>query len=430
VSSRVVLFTGKGGVGKTTSAAATAVLAARAGARTLVVSTDPAHSLADALAIPVGAQPTPVVDGLHAQQVDPQARYEQYWGTLRDYLTAVLRHGGLSGVAAEELVVPPGLDDLFALFAVHEEARSGRWDTVVVDCAPTAETLRLLTLPDVLGWYTDRLAPLHRRLSGVARPVLGRELHMLIPDDGVLAAVQRLQATLADVRELLTDHPDALGPHGAERAGPDSPTSTVRLVLTPEAVVLAEARRTFTALSLHGFVVDGVVVNRVIPDGDDPWRAGWAAAQRERLAEAAESFAGVRLRTAPYLASEPVGVDALASLGAALYGDDDPVAAVPVEPPLRLQDNTVLSVALPLASRSEVALSRVGDELILTVAGRRRLLALPAVLRRRRVAGATLRDGRLEVRFGEPDGGGGPEAASAAPQAAAPVAPVAPVGQP
>ncbi|EXG80884.1 ArsA family ATPase [Cryptosporangium arvum] len=379
---RVVLFTGKGGVGKTTSAAATAVLAARAGA-TLVVSTDPAHSLADALGLPVGAEPTPVADGLHAQQVDPQARYEQYWGTLRGYLTTVLRHGGLSGVAAEEIVVPPGLDDLFALFAVRDEARSGRWDTVVVDCAPTAETLRLLTLPDVLGWYTDRLAPLHRRLSGVARPVLGRELQNLLPDDAVVSAVQKLRTALADVRDLLTD----------------PQTSAVRLVLTPEAVVLAEARRTFTALALHGFVVDGAVVNRVIPDGDDPWRAGWAAAQRAQLAEARESFAGVPLRTAPYLPGEPVGVPALTELAEALYGDDDPVAAVPVEPPLRLDGDAVLSVALPLADRSEIALSRVADDLILTVAGRRRLLALPTVLRHRAVAGARLQDGRLEVRF-------------------------------
>ncbi|GAA0244207.1 ArsA family ATPase [Cryptosporangium japonicum] len=358
------------------------MLAARSGA-TLVVSTDPAHSLADALGVPVGAEPTPVADGLHAQQVDPQARYEQYWGTLRGYLTAVLRHGGLSGVAAEEIIVPPGLDDLFALFAVHDEARSGRWDTVVVDCAPTAETLRLLTLPDVLGWYTDRLAPLHRRLAGVARPVLGRDLQNLLPDDAVVTAVQRLRTALTEVRDLLTD----------------PLTSAVRLVLTPEAVVLAEARRTFTALALYGFVVDGVVVNRVIPDGDDPWRAGWAAAQRARLAEAAESFAGVPLRTAPYLAGEPVGVPALTELAEALYGDDDPVAAVPVEPPLRLDDDAVLSVALPLADRSEVALSRVADDLILTVAGRRRLLALPTVLRHRTVAGARLRDGRLEVRF-------------------------------
>jgi arsenite-transporting ATPase len=383
---RLVLFTGKGGVGKTTSAAATAVLAAGRGQRTLVVSTDPAHSLADALGAAIGAEPTPVAAGLWARQIDAQAGFEQHWGTIRDYLTLVLRRGGLTGLAAEELVVPPGLDDLLALFAVHQEVRSGRWDSVVVDCAPTAETLRLLTLPDVLGWYADRLGPLHRRLSGVARPVLGRELGELIPDHGVLLAVQRLQGALADVRALLTD----------------PATSAVRLVLTPEAVVLAEARRTFTALALHGFVVDGVVVNRVIPDGDDPWRAGWAAAQRERLTEATESFAGVPLRTVPYLASEPIGVAALADLGHALYGAADPLAAVPVEPPLRLQPaegGALLSVALPLADRAEIALSRVADELVLTVAGRRRLLALPEPLRRCEVAGATLRDGRLEISF-------------------------------
>jgi arsenite-transporting ATPase len=383
---RVVLFTGKGGVGKTTSAAATAVHAAGRGQRVLVVSTDPAHSLADALGTPVGPEPTEVAENLWARQIDAQARFERYWGTIREYLAGLLRRGGLVGLPAEELVVPPGLDDLLALFAVDEEARSGRWDTLVVDCAPTAETLRLLTLPDVFSWYLDRLGPLHRRLSGVARPVLGRDLSELIPDEGVLLAVQRLQRGLSDVRALLTD----VG------------TSAVRLVLTPEAVVLAEARRTFTALALYGFVVDGVVVNRVIPDGDDPWRAGWAAAQRERLAEARESFAGVPLRTVAYLPTEPVGVAALADLGAALYGDADPVAAVPVEPPLRIQPGeggTVLSVALPLAEKAQVELSRVADDLVLTVAGRRRVLALPETLRRCEVAGATLRDGRLEVRF-------------------------------
>lgn len=383
---RVVLFTGKGGVGKTTAAAATAVLAASRGQRTLVVSTDPAHSLADALGVPVGPEATEVAAQCWARQIDPQARFERYWGAIHDYLAGVLRRGGLTGLPAEELVVPPGLDDLLALFAVHSEATSGRWDALVVDCAPSAETLRLLTLPDVLGWYTERLGPLHRRLSGVARPVLGRELVELLPDQGVLAAVQRLQGGLADVRALLTD----------------ADTSAVRLVLTPEAVVLAEARRMFTALALYGFVVDGVVVNRVIPDGDDPWRAGWAAAQRERLAQARASFVGVPLRTVPYLPTEPVGVAALADLGAALYGQADPVAAVPVEPPLRIEPaegGTVLSIALPLAERPEVALSRVADELVLTVAGRRRVLALPESLRRCEVAGANLRDGRLEVLF-------------------------------
>jgi arsenite-transporting ATPase len=377
---RVLLFTGKGGVGKTTSAAATAVLAARAGHRTLVASTDPAHSLADAFGVDIGVEATGLAAGLSGRQVDAQARFEQHWSTIHEYLVLMLRRGGLTGLAAEELVVPPGLDDLLALFAVAEEARSGRWDTVIVDCAPTAETLRLLTLPDVLGWYTDRLAPVARRLGAVPR--LGRELAELLPDERVLLAVQRLQAALADVRNLLTD----------------PATSAVRLVLTPEAVVLAEARRTFTALALYGFVVDGVVMNRVIPDGEDPWRAGWAAAQRERLAEARESFLGVPLRTVPYLPAEPVGMKALAELGETLYGGADPVAAVPSEPPLRIEGR-VLSLALPLTEKSEIGLARVADDLVVTVAGRRRVLALPEPLRRCEVAGASLRAGRLEVEF-------------------------------
>jgi arsenite-transporting ATPase len=383
-----VLFTGKGGVGKTTSAAATAVRAARDGQRTLVLSTDPAHSLGDALDTLLGPEPTPVAPLLDGLQIDTQRRFEQSWDQIRGYLTTILTRGGLDDVTADELVVLPGAQEVLALLEVREQAVSGDYDVIIVDCAPTAETLRLLALPEALRWYFDRLYPAHRRLARSVRPLLSRGM---LPDDDVLGAVERLYEQLAAVQALLTD----------------PATTSVRLVLTPESVVLAEARRTFTSLALYGFAVDGVIANRLIPGGgDDPWRNAWVTAQAEQLAEARRSFAGLPVHTVPYLAAEPVGVAALGELAGAMYGEADPFAVAPAEPVLSVVRDGVdgyrLSLVLPLVERGELRLARSGDELVVTVGGQRRLVALPETLRRCEVAGASLADGRLTVLFNEP----------------------------
>jgi len=194
---RVVLFTGKGGVGKTTAAAGTAVLTARAGLKTLVLSTDSAHSLADALDVDAGPDPVEVLPGLAVQQVDTQRRFQAAWGEVRDYLLTVLDTAGVDSVAAEELTVLPGADELLALLELRDQVRSGRWDVVVVDCAPTAETLRLLTLPDALGWFVERVFPLDRQVVRSLRPVLGRVAGLPLPRDGVLDALARLHGELS-----------------------------------------------------------------------------------------------------------------------------------------------------------------------------------------------------------------------------------------
>jgi arsenite-transporting ATPase len=389
---RVLLFTGKGGVGKTTSAAATAVLAARRGVRTLVLSTDPAHSLGDALGVPLGPEPTEVEPGLSGQQVDTQRLFEESWETVRGYLRELLGRGGVDSLVAEQLTVLPGAQEVLALLEVRARARAADTDLVVVDCAPTAETLRLLALPGALGWYFTHAFGGHRRLAQAARPFLGRS--GLLPTDDVFGAVQRLHADLAEVHTLLTDPARA----------------AVRLVLTPEAVVVAESRRTFTSLALYGFAVDGVIANRVIPaGGDDPWRAGWVAAQATQLAALRQSFAGLPVRVGPYLAAEPVGPDALAAYGRELYGEADPVGAPPSVRPLHVEttgEEAVLSMPLPLADRGEVDLARAGDDLVVTVGGQRRLVALPEWLGPRPVTGASLADGRLSVHFGPSRVGG------------------------
>jgi arsenite-transporting ATPase len=389
---RVLLFTGKGGVGKTTTAAATATLAASRGRKALVLSTDPAHSLGDAFGVPLAAEPIELDTGLFAQQVDTQARFERSWAQVQRYLLDVMAASGVDPLEAEELTVLPGAEEILALLEVRDQIASGRFDLVVVDCAPTAETLRLLALPDALDWYMRRVFPAERRVVRSLRPVLSRVAGVPMPQDAVFDAIERLHAELADVRRVLTDADGA----------------SVRLVLTPEAVVVAEARRTLTSLSLYGYRVDGVIANRVFPgEGADDWRAGWVAAQAERLADIDASFAPLPVRRAPYRRGEPVGLPALAEFAEQLYGDADPFTPPDVPDPVRIErdrEEFVLVVALPGANRDDVDVVRTGDELVLTAGGHRRVLALPSALRRCEVGAAALRDQTLRVRFApDPD---------------------------
>ena len=383
---RILLFTGKGGVGKSTVAAGTAALAARGGQRTLVLSTDPAHSLADAFGATVGPEPTEVAPQLFVQQVDAQLRFEQSWAEIQGYLLSVLDVAGVDRVAAEELTVLPGAEEVLALLELRLHALSGDWDVIIVDCAPTAETLRLLALPEALGWYMQRVLPIERRVVKALRPVLTRAAGVPMPGDSVFDAVERLHAELDEVRALLS--------------GPDA---SVRLVLTPENVVLAEARRSYTTLSLFGYRVDGVVANRVFPaGGSDDWRAGWVLAQDEVLTQVDQSFAGIPVWRSVYRTSEPVGMAALTELARDVYGADDPLVAARGNGPFRLTRNAsgaVLRLALPFVSRSDVDLARNGDELVVTVGSYRRLLTLPSGMSRHRVAGARVEQGELQVRF-------------------------------
>jgi arsenite-transporting ATPase len=391
---RILLFTGKGGVGKTTTAAATAVRLADQGRKTLLVSTDAAHSVSDTLGADVPAQPTEIFPGLWAAQPDPQLQLDRAWRQVQRYATGLLERAGLDGVAADELTVLPGIEEVLALLAVRDLAVQGNWDVLVVDCAPTAETLRLLALPEALGWYLDRVFPAQRRLARGLRPLaslLGRG--DLLPPDTVFAALVAVCDELASVRELLSDQR----------------TTSVRLVVTPEAVVIAEARRTFTALCLYGYQVDQIIANRVFPTGADrvanAWVQGWVRAQADQLAAITESFAGVGVHRVPYADAEPIGLDALRSVADRMYGRApglDP--APPGEPTELLRVEAVgaefeLIVALPLAAPAEVDAARAGDELILTVGARRRVVSLPSGLRRCDVIGGRYADGHLCIRF-------------------------------
>ncbi len=364
--------------------------AAGNGLRTLVVSTDAAHSLADAFGVSAGAQPVRIADGLHLQHVDAQARFETSWSQIQSYLLDVLEVVGVDPLAADELTVLPGAEEVFALLEVRAQILSGHWDAVIVDCAPTAETLRLLALPEALGWYMTRILPAQRRMVRALRPVLTKAAGVPMPQDSVFDALARLHGDLAEVHRLLS-----------------GPAASVRLVLTPERVVLAEARRSLTMLSLFGYRVDGAVVNRVFPsEASDPWVRGWAQAQADVMTDVADSFADVSVWTAPYASGEPVGLPALGELADCVYGNADPLAVAAGAESMRVirtESGSVLTLRLPLVDSSEVRLARDGDDLVVSVASYRRLLTLPPSLARCRVVGARVRTGELQVRFADPD---------------------------
>ncbi|MGH9086355.1 MAG: ArsA family ATPase [Acidimicrobiales bacterium] len=385
---RILLFTGKGGVGKTTAAAATALRCADAGLRTIVMSTDPAHSLADAFDVDLGPLASPVTPMLWGQQLDAQERMEESWHDIQGWLREVFAWAGVDGLEAEELSVVPGLDEVFALADIKQFADSGEWDVIVVDCAPTAETIRFLSLPDVLARYMERLFPVGRRVNKVVAPVLSRVTNLPVAGDDVFAATSRFYDRLDGVRELLMD---------PER-------TSVRLVVNPERMVIAEARRTYTYLSLFGYRVDAVVANRLLPDAvADPWFERWKELHVEHLQTIEDGFAPLpvlRVELAPH---ELVGLEALRGFADAIYGDRDPASRLHDGQPLRITrraGRTTLSLELPFTDRDELELGRRGDELLVRVGPYRRAITLPDSLRSRPVLDASLRQGRLRVTFG------------------------------
>jgi arsenite-transporting ATPase len=387
---RILLFTGKGGVGKTTVAAATAVRAASAGHRTLVMSTDPAHSLADSFDLPLGSEARQVAPNLWAEQIDAQERLESHWRDIQEFVVQFLNWAGVDAIEAEELSVIPGLDEIFSLTDVKHHADSGRYDLLVVDCAPTAETLRLLSLPEAMNWYIERIFPVERRVVRTIRPLLTRITSMPIADDRIFAAVERLHRNLDGVRQLLTDEA----------------TSTVRLVVNPERMVIAEARRTYTYLSLFGYRVDAVIVNRLLPEEvEDPYFGRWKESQREHLDVVRESFQPVPILTARLFDRELVGLDLLAAMGEEVYGANDGTGILHRDEPMRVRrrgGSYVLTLRLPFVDPSDLDVYRRADELYVRVGSYKRNLVLPHLLQRLSVQGASFVEDRLEVRFARP----------------------------
>jgi arsenite-transporting ATPase len=384
---RILVFTGKGGVGKTSVAAATALRCADLGHRTLVVSTDTAHSLGDSLQAELGPEPISVTEKLDAQEIDVHYSIQKYWGNLQKMMVQMITDHGVEDVIAEEVAILPGLEEGASLLWLADFAEQDRYDVVVIDAAPTAETLRLLTLPDALRWWIEKLLPMGRTAARLLGP-LARPLGINAPDAATIDSIKRLFAMLDEVRRMLGD-----------RA-----TSSMRLVVNAERMVIKETQRTFTYLNLYGYPVDAVVCNRLLPDDiTDPHFKAWKEAQKEHVELIHECFDPLPLFTAPLFDREMGGLDLLRKLGTSLYADQDPAAhfyegsAQEVESDG--QGGYVMRIPLPLADKTQIDLYRSVDELTLSVGAYRRNIALPRILWPMEVASAKLNEGILTLRF-------------------------------
>jgi arsenite/tail-anchored protein-transporting ATPase len=390
VAPRTILYTGKGGVGKTSVAAATARRCAAAGLRTVVLSTDPAHSLADALGTPLTGEPTPIDGVLWGQQVSAQDEMEHNWAGVQEWLSPLLVQRGVDRISAEELTVPPGLDELFSLLQIKRHNESGDFDCVVVDCAPTGETLRLLSFPDVARWWLEKVFPQQSRIMDAARPFARAVLDVALPGEEVFEDVQRLVRNLIAMNEILRDDEHV----------------SVRLVMNPDRMVIDEARRTFTYLNLYGYLTDAVVVNRVFPAEVGAYFGGWRERQQEHLREVEAAFSPVPVLRAPFFEEEVVGAAMLDRLADELFDEADAAAVLHSSMSQQLvvgADHAELRLALPFAARGDISLKKIGLELIVRVDGQKRTLMLPPALGDYRPAGAEFEDGALKVHFDGPD---------------------------
>jgi len=394
---RVVLYTGKGGVGKTTTSAATAMRAAEAGHRVLVVSADPAHSLGDVLGLDVGAVPRRVADRLDALEIDARAEIALHWGAIRDYLVALFRYQGIEDVIAEELALLPGAEELATLVAVDELARGDEYDLIVVDCARTDSTLRLVTLPDVAHGAVRVLLRLQRAVASIVTPLATGLVPVPLPDGRVFKDAERLlYRTLRRLHERLLD-----------------PATSVRLVVTPERMVIDEARRAYRDLCLFEIACDAVVMNRVLPDeaAEEDFFRDWARLQAERIEEVRQHFAPLLVLPAPLQDDEVIGLERLSAHGAMLLGDRDPAALLSDPSPVRFDRDATgyrVSIPLPGATSTDLDVSLVEDELVVRAGPRRRAMLLPVRIAASRLTGARLADGELVVSFERgPEGGSG-----------------------
>jgi len=366
---RTILYTGKGGVGKTSVAAATARMCARSGLRTVVLSTDPAHSLSDSLEVSLGPEPTAAGDRLWGQEVRAQREMEANWAAVQEWLGKLLADRGIERVRAEELTVPPGMDELFSLLQIKRHHQRGEFDVVIVDCAPTGETLRLLSFPDVMRWWMQRIFPIQRRAMGIAQPLLKRLVDIPLPTEQVYDSVERLFGQLDTLHAMLID----------------PRMTTIRLVLNPEKMVISEAERTSTYFHLFGYPLDMVVANRILPEEvTDPYFAAWKDTQARYMRRVEEGFSPVPIKKAPLFEDEVVGLEALGRMAAALFGDEDPTRIYYQGRPQVLQalpeGGYRLTIPLPFATRGDVTLRQSGDELFVHVGAHRRHIILPRVL--------------------------------------------------
>ncbi|MDA8332076.1 MAG: ArsA family ATPase [Candidatus Dormibacteraeota bacterium] len=385
---RVILYTGKGGVGKTTIAAATAVRCAKRGLKTLVISTDAAHSLGDSLDCEIGPEPIQVGENLFAQEVNALHEMEGHWEKIHEYLASLFNSQGVDDIIAEELATPPGMEEVASLMWIRRHSEQGLFDVLVVDCAPTGETLQLLAFPDVARWYLNKIFPIERRVMKMARPMVQPFIGVPLPSDEIYGSVRQLLVDLDSMKEVLSD----------------PKTCTVRLVLNLEKMVIKEAQRAFTYLNLYDYQVDAVLVNRVLPkEVGEGYFSDWRRVQAKYSEQVDEAFSPVPILQSRLFDHEIVGVEHLDELGGSLFGDTPPediLYRAKSQTLRKTGDEYLLTMQIPFVSREEVELTQKDDELYISVGPYKREISLPRVLRGKETRSARLEDGKLMILFG------------------------------
>ena len=387
---RIIIYTGKGGVGKTSIAAATAVELSKKGLRTLVVSTDAAHSLSDSFNMPIQNIPTLLLDKLWGLEVDTLYETEKNWGLVQEWMGQAIRWAKLDDITFEEMMVMPGLEELFSLMVIHNQAKSGDYDAIIVDCAPTGETLRLLSYPDMVSWWLKKLFPIGRMLIKMATPfskVVTGGLEM--PSNEVIATVEEIAKNLIALQDLITD----------------INTTSVRIVVNPEKMVIAEARRSFTHLNLYGFNTDAVIINKIMPEeATTGYWSHWRNTQIKHLEEIYECFNPIKILTVPLMETEAFGIESLDKIRQHAFSGCDigEVLYRGTTQTIRKEEKVyILELAMPFVSKDQISLSQKGDELTIQVGSYKRKVLLPRVLFGKSITSAKHAGQTLAISFEE-----------------------------
>jgi len=384
---RIILFTGKGGVGKTTLSAATALLSARRGYKTLVISTDAAHSLSDSFEIELSNTPKKITARLYGQEINALEEIEKKWGEIKSYLTQFFSSQGINSIEAEELSVFPGMEELFSLMEIRNYNKTSEYDVIIVDCAPTGDTLRLLSAPEIAGWYLKHIFPIQRKAAKAVRPVATRILPFPFPQDSIFEAIKKLTTQLAEMKEILED----------------SRKTSIRLIVNPEKMVIKEAQRAFTFFNLFGYAVDLIIVNRIYPRRvEDPYFSQWKTIQENYRHMIEEIFSPIPIFPLELFSQEIVGLPLLQKIAEKVYGEKDPTALFSSQKPINIEKvdgGYVLSLNLPFVEKKELDLFQNGEELFIRVGNFKRNILLPRIFLNYSIKGAKFEKERLSITF-------------------------------
>lgn len=386
---RIILYTGKGGVGKTSIAAATALKSAENGLKTLVVSTDAAHSLGDSLDIRLSPEPMEIRKNLWAQEIDAIHEVEKGWGKVQEYLTALFTAKAVKDITTEELTVFPGMEDLLSLLRILGYYKEKTFDVIIIDCAPTGETLALLSFPEMLRWWMDKLFPLKRKAIKVIKPIMEPLLGIPMPNDGVMGEIENIYNQLDEMKKILSDRE----------------ITSIRIVVNPEKMVIKEAQRSFTYLNIYNYNIDAIVVNRVIPDNvTDEYFKVWKDIQYKYKQMILDSFSPLPIYYAPLFEREIVGFDMLGRLGTEIFNNNDPVKMeynIQTQQVKKEDGNYVFSIYMPFTDKKDLSLNQKADELIIKVGNVKRNITLPRTLLNYSIKGAKFENEILKIRFGD-----------------------------